>query len=65
MKCDKRDLLLYAVTDVYKRQPYDESRGLLFDKNNVLLDPFAKAVTGQRNWGERPESCLLYTSGTG
>ena len=30
--------------------------GLLFDKNNVLLDPFAKAVTGQRNWGERPES---------
>lgn len=36
--------------------PYDESRGLLFDKNNVLLDPFAKAVTGQRNWGERPES---------
>lgn len=36
--------------------PYDVSRGLLFDKNNVLLDPFAKAVTGQRNWGERPES---------
>ena len=28
----------------------------MFDKNNVLLDPFAKAVTGQRNWGERPES---------
>ena len=36
--------------------PYDASRGLLFDKKNVLLDPFAKAVTGQRNWGERPES---------
>ena len=36
--------------------PYDVSMGLLFDKNNVLLDPFAKAVTGQRNWGERPES---------
>ena len=34
--------------------PYDESRGLLFDKNNVLLDPFAKAVTGQRNWGRAP-----------
>lgn len=34
--------------------PYDKSKGLLFDKNNVLLDPYAKAVTGQREWGERP-----------
>ena len=24
-------------------------------KENVLLDPYARAVTGQRNWGERPE----------
>ncbi len=35
--------------------PYDKEHGLLFDKNNILLDPYAKAVTGQRNWGERPE----------
>ncbi len=35
--------------------PYDKEKGLLFNKNNVLLDPYAKAVTGQRNWGERPE----------
>ena len=35
--------------------PYDREKGLLFDKNHVLLDPYAKAVTGQRNWGERPE----------
>lgn len=35
--------------------PYDKEKGLLFDKNNILLDPYAKAVTGQRNWGERPE----------
>ena len=36
--------------------PYDREKGLLFDRNNVLLDPYAKAVTGQRNWGERPEN---------
>ena len=35
--------------------PYDKEKGLLFDKNNILLDPYARAVTGQRNWGERPE----------
>ncbi|MFV0363769.1 MAG: glycogen debranching protein GlgX [Suipraeoptans sp.] len=31
--------------------PYDEKNGLLFDKKNVLLDPYAKAVAGQREWG--------------
>ncbi|MCI9464873.1 MAG: glycogen debranching enzyme [Lachnospiraceae bacterium] len=36
--------------------PYDKEKGLLFDKNNVLLDPYARAVTGQKDWGERPES---------
>ncbi len=36
--------------------PYDRAKGKLFDKNKVLLDPYAKAVTGQRNWGERPEN---------
>lgn len=34
--------------------PYDKEKGLLFDKNKVLLDPYAKAVTGQREWGEKP-----------
>ncbi|MCM1048192.1 MAG: alpha-amylase family glycosyl hydrolase [Clostridiales bacterium] len=34
--------------------PYDERRGLLFNKDNILLDPYARAVTGQREWGERP-----------
>lgn len=32
--------------------PYDPKKGLLFDKKNVLLDPYAKAVAGQRVWGE-------------
>ena len=35
--------------------PYDPEKGKLFDKNNILLDPYAKAVTGQRQWGEKPE----------
>lgn len=35
--------------------PYEKEKGLLFDKTKVLLDPYAKAVTGQRKWGERPE----------
>ena len=32
--------------------PYDPKKGLLFDKEHVLLDPYAKAVAGQRVWGE-------------
>lgn len=31
--------------------PYDESKGLIFDKNKCILDPYAKAVTGQSDWG--------------
>ena len=31
--------------------PWDEKKGLRFDKNNILLDPYAKAVTGQSRWG--------------
>lgn len=33
--------------------PKDRSKGLLFDKENIILDPYAKAVTGQRVWGEK------------
>ncbi|MCD8249040.1 MAG: glycogen debranching enzyme [Lachnospiraceae bacterium] len=32
--------------------PYDPRQGLLFDRNRVLLDPYAKAVAGQHIWGE-------------
>lgn len=31
--------------------PYDPAKGLLFDPDNLILDPFAKAVTGQTQWG--------------
>lgn len=33
--------------------PYDEKKGLLFDKNKVLLDPYAKAVIGRSETGYR------------
>lgn len=33
--------------------PYDSDKGLLFDKKAVLLDPYARAVTQQRIWGEK------------
>ncbi len=31
--------------------PYDPAHGLLFDKRNIILDPYARAVTGQSEWG--------------
>ena len=33
--------------------PYCPEKGLLFDKNKILLDPYAKALAGQRTWGIR------------
>lgn len=34
---------------------YEPAKGLLFNEENVLLDPYSRAVTGQRKWGEKPE----------
>lgn len=31
--------------------PYDQKKGYIFDKTKVLLDPYAKAVAGLREWG--------------
>ena len=36
--------------------PNEPEKGMLFNKNNIILDPYAKAVTGQRKWGEKPEN---------
>ena len=33
--------------------PYDEKKGLRFDRTKVLLDPYARAVTGQSHWGHK------------
>lgn len=40
--------------------PYDKKKGLLFDKHKPLLDPYAKAVVGQSEWGQRPDAFLGY-----
>lgn len=40
--------------------PYDPRKGLLFDKNNYLLDIYAKAVSGQRIWGEKKAPGVCY-----
>lgn len=31
--------------------PYDEKQGLRFDPAKILLDPYARSVTGQSHWG--------------
>jgi len=34
--------------------PYDKEKGLLFDKNAMLLDPYARSVSGRTRWGVEP-----------
>ena len=48
----KPDEFEYAF---YFDGPYEPAKGLLFNEENVLLDPYSRAVTGQRKWGEKPE----------
>ena len=38
--------------------PYNPEEGLLFNKNNVLLDIYAKAVTGQSVWGSSKDEVI-------
>ena len=33
--------------------PSDEKKGLRFDRTKILLDPYARAVTGQSHWGHK------------
>ncbi len=33
--------------------PYAPDEGMLFDRHNILLDPYAVAVTGQDSWGKK------------
>lgn len=40
--------------------PYEPEKGLLFDKSRYLLDPYAKAVTGQSKWGVHPDYGFAY-----
>lgn len=40
--------------------PYDLQKGLLFKKDQVLLDIYAKAVTGQSQWGRPRREGTFY-----
>ena len=42
--------------------PYNPGKGLIFDPTRYLIDPYAKAVTGQSLWGERRSSHDHYKS---
>ena len=33
--------------------PYAPEKGLLFSRDNILIDPYAKAITGQSTWGKK------------
>lgn len=35
--------------------PWNPEAGLLFDRNKVLLDPYARSVTGRSVWGREPD----------
>ena len=40
--------------------PYEPENGIIFDKTKILLDPYARAVTGQRIWGQSPDRSSPY-----
>ena len=46
------DLPIEEIEYCYRMDgPNDPEHGLLFDRTKELLDPYAKAVVGQRKWG--------------
>ncbi|WP_295690198.1 glycogen debranching protein GlgX [uncultured Brevibacterium sp.] len=45
--------------------PYDPDRGLRCNPNKLLLDPYAKAVSGQIEWGQAMFSYPMGGDGTG
>lgn len=48
------DLDIYEFEYAFRLDgPYNEQKGLRFDKTKVLLDPYARAVTGQSKWGSK------------
>lgn len=40
--------------------PYDPKNGMVFDGTKYLLDPYARAVTGQSTWGNQKEQDASY-----
>ena len=49
------DIDIYETEYCYRLDgPYDPAKGYLFRKERNILDPYAKAVTGQSVWGRKP-----------
>jgi glycogen operon protein len=42
--------------------PYKPEKGFIFDNTKYLLDPYARAVTGQSVWGYKPKRGYSYKS---
>lgn len=42
--------------------PYQPDKGLIFDKTKYLLDPYARAITGQSTWGMKLSPGDFYKS---
>lgn len=40
--------------------PYNPENGIIFDKDKYILDPYARAVTGQSDWGEKQGDSCVY-----
>lgn len=40
--------------------PHDVKKGIIFDKHKYILDPYAKAVTGQSGWGNQQKYESVY-----
>lgn len=40
--------------------PYEPDKGIIFNKTKYVLDPYAKAVTGQSGWGVRQSHECVY-----
>ena len=40
--------------------PWNPEKGLVFDRKHVLLDPYAKSVSGRTVWGKKPDKSSLF-----
>ncbi len=41
--------------------PFDPTTGHRFDKNKILLDPYAKVIAGRDEWGKQPDWDDIYS----
>ena len=55
------DLDIYEIEYCYRfKGEYAPEKGLLFNEKTNILDPYARAVTGQSRWGKRSGTADCY-----